>query len=78
MCFDDNSVTPVKDLSKIASPEGYCLFYQLRGIDKDEILKGDPVEIDEEDEKNAVGELPPERKDPAAKNKNANENCKVM
>lgn len=68
-------MSPVEDPSKIVSKEAYVLFYQLRGIEKEEILHGDPIEINEVDEKKAVGELPPEKKPNGG---NTKENCHVM
>lgn len=75
MCFDDNSVLPVEDVNKIVSKEAYCLFYQQRGIAKEEILTGDPVEIDEVEEKKAVGQLPPDK---SRYGSSKQENCSVM
>lgn len=78
MCFDDNVVQPVEDTSKIVSQEAYCLFYQQRAIDRDEVLQGDPVDIAEVDEKNTVGHLPPDKVTNGAGNGKRNENCLVM
>jgi len=39
--FDDNFVKEVEEEEQLVSPHAYLLFYKLRGIEGESILKGD-------------------------------------
>jgi len=60
--FDDSSVKPVEDLAQITSPATYLLFYQLRGLENQDILKGPPPSIPMNIDK-IVGKLPKKEND---------------
>jgi len=60
--FDDGTVKPIEDLDQIASPAAYLLFYKRRGVEANQILKGDPPK-DVPNVDKIVGKLPKKEND---------------
>jgi len=83
--FDDSYVKAIDDISTIDSPAAYLLFYQRRGLNNFDFLKGDPPNEFVNIEK-IVGKLP-KKDDPTQSDQrtignmipsNAIPNCNLM
>jgi len=60
--FDDGFVKPVDDLAQIVSPAAYLLFYKRRGVEANQVLKGEaPKDVPNIDK--IVGKLPKKEND---------------